>query len=135
MNTFTVALLSLQNSLDNKELEDLKNENNDDCSDKSLDEETIPDEDFDKTKKKLQHSNSDYILYNHLNLRNFNSKLITPNDQKNEAKMLDIFLKDYQERYKSIISNLFYGTIQTKSQCSNCKTIKYNFQIFHIVLA
>ena len=61
---------------------------------------------------------------------NFNSKLITPNDQKNEAKMLDIFLKDYQERYKSIISNLFYGTIQTKSQCSNCKTIKYNFQIF-----
>ena len=61
---------------------------------------------------------------------NFNSKLITPNAQKNEAKMLDIFLKDYQERYKSIISNLFYGTIQTKSQCSNCKTIKYNFQIF-----
>ena len=30
---------------------------------------------LDKTKKKLQHSNSDYIIYNHLNLRNFNSKL------------------------------------------------------------
>ena len=30
---------------------------------------------LDETKKKLQHSNSDYIIYNHLNLRNFNNRL------------------------------------------------------------
>ena len=72
-------------------------------------------------------------LHEELNLgsnKNFNSKSITPFDQKNETKMLGIFLKDYTERYKSIISNLFYGTIQTKSQCTNCQNIKYNFQVF-----
>ena len=62
--------------------------------------------------------------------KNFDSKTITPFIQKDESKMLGIYLKDYFERYQSIISNLFYGTIQTKSQCTNCQTIKYNFQIF-----
>ena len=51
MNTFTVALLSLKNNLNTYESEKFKNENMDDLSDKSFDEETVPDEDFNKTKK------------------------------------------------------------------------------------
>ena len=72
-------------------------------------------------------------LHEELNLgsnKNFNSKLISHADQKDETKMLGIFLKDMQERYKSIISDLFYGTIETKSQCLNCQNTKYNFQVF-----
>ena len=50
MNTFTVAFFSTRNNSSNNEMQKLKNE---DClSDKSVDEETIPDEDFDKTKKR-----------------------------------------------------------------------------------
>ena len=72
-------------------------------------------------------------LHEELNLgsnKNFNSKLISHADQKDETKMLGIFLKDMQERYKSIISDLFYGVIETKSQCLNCQNTKYNFQVF-----
>ena len=72
-------------------------------------------------------------LHEELNLgsnKNFNSKLISHADQKDETKMLGIFLKDMQERYKSIISDLFYGVIETESQCLNCQNTKYNFQVF-----
>ena len=62
--------------------------------------------------------------------KNFNIISITPFDRKNEAKMLEIYLKNYFQRYKSIISNLFYGIIQTNIQCINCKNTKYNFQVF-----
>ena len=72
-------------------------------------------------------------LHEELNLgsnKNFNSKLVSHADQKDETKMLSIFLKDLQERYKSIISDLFYGIIETKSQCLTCQNTKYNFQVF-----
>jgi len=36
-------------------------------------------------------------------------------------------------KYNSIISNLFYGTLETKSQCKKCNQVKYNFQIFSFV--
>jgi len=55
---------------------------------------------------------------------------ITPNDQLNEDKMLKIFINEFKMKYNSIISNLFYGMFETKSQCQNCRNVKFNFQIY-----
>ena len=51
-------------------------------------------------------------------------------NQLNEMEVLNNFLQEFQNNYKSIISDLFYGVLETKSQCCGCKNIKYNFQIF-----
>ena len=51
-------------------------------------------------------------------------------DQTNENLMLNIFVKEFQKKYNSPISNLFYGIIETKSQCHFCKTMKFNFQVY-----
>ena len=56
-----------------------------------------------------------------------------PNDQLNEQKMLDLFYNFFKETYNSIISKLFYGILEIKSQCQGCKNIKYNFQIFPFI--
>ena len=51
-------------------------------------------------------------------------------DQSNEQLMLKLFLDEIEEKFDSIISNLFYGILETKSQCKGCNIIKYNFQIY-----
>jgi ubiquitin carboxyl-terminal hydrolase 2/21 len=51
-------------------------------------------------------------------------------DQTNEMNMLNTFIQEFQEKYDSPISNLFYGIMETESQCFGCKTAKYNFQIY-----
>ena len=56
--------------------------------------------------------------------------VINQNDQLNECKMLNIFIHEFKLKYNSIISHLFYGMIETKSQCMRCKNIKYNFQVY-----
>ena len=73
------------------------------------------------------------VLHQELNAgsnENFNTKLVSPIDQLDEKKMLDIFYKDMKERYQSVISNLFYGILETKSQCSVCTKYKHNFQVY-----
>ena len=64
------------------------------------------------------------------NRNNNNNYINTQQDQMNEKKMLDLFLQDFKSKYNSPISNLFYGTMETKSQCHGCQIIKYNFQIY-----
>ena len=59
-----------------------------------------------------------------------NNYVIAQNDQLNEDKMLKIFINEFEIKYNSIISNLFYGMFETKSQCQKCKNIKYNFQVY-----
>jgi len=59
-----------------------------------------------------------------------NNYVINQNDQLNEGKMLNIFINEFKNKYNSIISHLFYGMIETKSQCQKCKNIKYNFQVY-----
>ena len=59
-----------------------------------------------------------------------NNQLITQQDQLNEKKMLDLFLIDFKAKFNSVISNLFYGMMETKSKCQGCNSIKYNFQVF-----
>jgi len=50
-------------------------------------------------------------------------------NQFSEEDIKQIFFKDFAKRYRSIISDLFYFTFEIKSQCCNCKLIKYNFQV------
>ena len=59
--------------------------------------------------------------------------VIAPNDQLNEQTMLNLFTKEFAFKYNSIISNLFYGLLETKSQCQGCKNIKFNFQIYSFI--
>ena len=76
-------------------------------------------------------------LHNELNItKNENKYLfneINISDQLNEQLMLNIFTNEFKMKYNSIISNLFYGTLETKSQCKKCNQVKYNFQIFSFV--
>jgi len=67
---------------------------------------------------------------NEIDEKNLNNNMISSADQLDENKMLNIFLTDMKARYNSPISTLFYGVLETKSQCTNCKRIKYNFQIY-----
>ena len=50
-------------------------------------------------------------------------------DQLNEEEVKLNYFNDFINNYRSIISDLFYFTIETKSQCCGCNKIKYNFQI------
>ena len=59
-----------------------------------------------------------------------NNNIINPQDQTNEQYMLDIFLKEFKEKYNSAISSMFYGLMGTKSQCLGCNVLKYNFQVY-----
>ena len=50
-------------------------------------------------------------------------------NQSNEEVVKQNFFKAFKKNHKSIISDLFYFTIETKSICYGCQCIKYNFQI------
>ena len=67
------------------------------------------------------------IIDNNLKINNYTTN---QNDQLYEDKMLNLFLNEFKNKYNSIISNLFYGVMETKSQCQGCNNIKYNFQVF-----
>ena len=75
------------------------------------------------------------IIPNENGLQNNNNYKyeVTQNDQLDEQKMLNIFLNEFKLKYNSIISNLFYGLLETKSQCQQCKYIKYNFQVYSFI--
>ena len=59
--------------------------------------------------------------------------IVTQQDQLNENKMLNLFLTDFTKYYNSIISNLFYGVLETKSLCKGCGNTKFNFQIYSFI--
>ena len=44
--------------------------------------------------------------------------------------MLKNFVTEFKENYNSPISNLFYGIFETKSQCTRCNVIKFDFQVY-----
>ena len=45
----------------------------------------------------------------------------------------NFFFQNFQKNYRSIISDCFYGVLETKTQCCGCQTIKYNFQIYSLL--
>ena len=54
-------------------------------------------------------------------------------DQTNEQLMLKLFLDEFGHKFNSIISNLFYGILETKTQCQGCNIIKFNFQVYSFI--
>ena len=51
-------------------------------------------------------------------------------DQTNEQLILNNFLQSFASENKSIISDIFYGTTHTITQCSRCPRPKHNFEAF-----
>ena len=54
-------------------------------------------------------------------------------NQLNENEVLQFFLQDFKLKYRSIISDLFYGVLETKTKCLGCQNIKYNFQVYYFI--
>ena len=76
----------------------------------------------------LERFHEELNIINENNLQN--NLLITQQDQLDEQKMLYLFIKDFKAKFNSIISNLFYGVMETKSLCHGCNCIKYTFQVY-----
>ena len=74
-------------------------------------------------------------FHKELNMVNSNNNEINNKeyDQTNEQAMLNSFLQEFKDNFNSPISNLFYGLLETKSQCHGCQTIKYNFQVYSFI--
>ena len=81
----------------------------------------------------LEKFHSELNLINKDNNYDKNDLNFTQNDQLDESKMLNIFKKEFKMNFNSIISELFYGTLETKSQCLKCKNTKYNFQVYSFI--
>ena len=72
-----------------------------------------------------------HLELNLINNTNANDNYVNAQqEQFNEQIMLNLFLQDFKEKYNSIISNLFYGVMETQSKCLGCQMIKYNFQLY-----
>ena len=54
-------------------------------------------------------------------------------DQAKEFTTLKDFLEEFAQKFNSTISNLFYGILETKSQCKGCNVINYNFQTYNFL--
>ena len=66
-------------------------------------------------------------------------------DQTNENQMFINFLKEFKNNQKSIISDIFYFIVETKTECLNCKQkyqmmgfnnpiYLYNFQLMYFLI-
>ena len=70
---------------------------------------------------------------NIMNSKDINNENLNPlyqPDQTNEFLMLKEFMEELNQKFNSPISNLFYGVMETKSQCQGCKIVKFNFQVY-----
>ena len=76
---------------------------------------------------------NDIKIENKIKKNNYMSSKFDQNNQFNEQAMLNIFTKDFKKEYNSIISHLFFGILETKSQCQRCKYFKYNFQVYNFI--
>ena len=52
----------------------------------------------------------------------------------NEQLMLQLFIKDFQTKNKTKISNLFYGITRSTMKCEECQITKYAFQTFNLLI-
>ena len=74
-------------------------------------------------------------IHTELNIQNNNQNQnnilgSNPHIQTNQKEMFNIFLTDFKNNYKSIISDLFYGIYETIFTCNNYRKIKYSYGIF-----
>ena len=68
------------------------------------------------------------------NMNNNNNNLDNIEIQKNKKLMFEHFSKYFMNNFRSIISDLFFGIIYTKSDCSLCGTSIYNYQLFNFLI-
>ena len=61
---------------------------------------------------------------------NNNDNNIVNVNQMDEMQTLSAFISDYFNSNRSIITDSFYGILETKSKCGGCQCTKFNFQIF-----
>ena len=55
-------------------------------------------------------------------------------DQRNQEFMFQIFADNFRKTNRSIISDLFYAMNCNKTQCGNCNSISYNYQIYFFLI-
>ena len=89
-------------------------------------------------------------LHSELNLSdNNNNQIINKNyvniNQNDESFMFQNFLEDFKRNHRSIISDIFFGVIETETECLSCRQSNlmngiynpfytYNFQIFNFII-
>ena len=61
---------------------------------------------------------------------NNNDNNIINVNQMDEMQTLNAFLSDYFNSNQSIITDCFYGILETRSKCAGCQYTKFNFQIY-----
>ena len=66
---------------------------------------------------------------NYANKSNNDNEIVNVN-QMDEMQTLKVFISDYFNSNQSIITDCFYGMLETKSKCTGCQLTKYNFQIY-----
>ena len=69
--------------------------------------------------RELNRNKNGQVLDNHFDL-----------DQRDQNLMYQTLLQDFPIKYNSIIGDLFYGIKKEQTQCENCQTMTFNFQIF-----
>ena len=55
-------------------------------------------------------------------------------DQTNKQLMFNNFIDNFAKTHKSIISDIFYGVNCNITQCGNCQTMSYNYQIYFFLI-
>ena len=60
-----------------------------------------------------------------------NNKII---DQRDKKMVLYLFINDFKEKNRSIISDLFYATNINITQCGNCQVLLYNYQTYFFIV-
>ena len=80
------------------------------------------------------------IMTLHMELNNAPQNQVDDNngnifeDQRNKDLMFQNFTKSFNNSNQSIISELFYALNYNMTQCGNCKTITYNYQIYFFLI-
>ena len=76
----------------------------------------------------LNHPNSNNNNSNQMNI------LSNYNLQTNKQAMFNSFANNFQQNYRSIISDLFYGLNYTETKCIFCNSSLYNYQTFNFLI-
>ena len=87
-------------------------------------------------------------LHSELNKNKYNNNINNNNifiNQNDEQNVLNYFLEEFKKNQQSIISDIFYGIIETRTECLQCKQnnqfnniftpfYSYNFQIINFII-
>ena len=72
-------------------------------------------------------------LHKELSVSNNNKNIENLSKKANKEEVYQTFVNYYSERFKSFISDRFFGTIKTKSICQNCRSADYFFHYLYLI--